>query len=165
MNIFFLDQDIQKATEYHVDKHVVKMRLEIAQLLCTAHHVLESQIEIPYKPTHKNHPSAIWVRKSVENYNYALELGLSLCVEMRHRFNTPHQKCEVVLNFLKENPIVVENDEGFSMPPIVTSGPYSNIIQTDDAWKYLTDSYQEYYNRDKTHLFKWSNRSTPTWIK
>jgi len=37
MNIFILDEDIDKCAEYHVDKHVVKMILESAQLLCTAH--------------------------------------------------------------------------------------------------------------------------------
>ena len=47
------------------------MILETAQLLCTAHHELGTSIEIPYKATHKNHPSAIWVRDSAENYMWA----------------------------------------------------------------------------------------------
>ena len=40
MNIFFLDTDVKKCAEYHVDKHVVKMILETCQLLYTAHWVL-----------------------------------------------------------------------------------------------------------------------------
>ena len=36
MNLFFLDNDLDKCAEYHVDKHIVKMPLEAAQLLCTA---------------------------------------------------------------------------------------------------------------------------------
>ena len=39
MNIFFLDYDVKKCAQYHVDKHVVKMILETAQLLCGVHHV------------------------------------------------------------------------------------------------------------------------------
>ncbi len=34
MNIFILDWDVKKNAKYHVDKHVVKMILETAQLLC-----------------------------------------------------------------------------------------------------------------------------------
>ena len=41
MNIFYLDRDEQKAAQYHCDKHVVKMILESAQLLSTAHRVLD----------------------------------------------------------------------------------------------------------------------------
>ena len=36
MNLFYLDNDLDKCAEYHVDKHVNKMILEAAQLLCTA---------------------------------------------------------------------------------------------------------------------------------
>ena len=36
MNLFYLDEDLDKCAEYHVDKHIVKMPLEAAQLLCTA---------------------------------------------------------------------------------------------------------------------------------
>lgn len=41
MNIFFLDRNPTKAAEYHVDKHVVKMIQETAQLLSTAHRLLD----------------------------------------------------------------------------------------------------------------------------
>ena len=41
MNIFYLDHDVRKCAEMHNDKHVVKMILEYAQLLSTAHRVLD----------------------------------------------------------------------------------------------------------------------------
>ena len=163
MNIFFLDSNIEKCAQYHVDKHVVKQRLELAQLACTAHHVLGDidSSKIPYKPTHKNHPSAIWVRESLFNYNYIVNLGLELCKEMRHRFNTPHQKIEEVLLWLKENPIQV-NDCFMSKPKLAVG---EKIIDNDDYWNYAVDNYRNYYNETKQHLFKWSNRETPEWIK
>ena len=37
MNIFVLHEDPITAAKHHCDKHVVKMILESAQLLCTAH--------------------------------------------------------------------------------------------------------------------------------
>ena len=41
MNIFVLDRDPYKAAEMMCDKHVVKMILESAQMLSTAHRVLD----------------------------------------------------------------------------------------------------------------------------
>lgn len=41
INIFYLDKNPTKAAEYHVDKHVVKMIQETAQLLSTAHRLLD----------------------------------------------------------------------------------------------------------------------------
>ena len=38
MNIFYLHHDPVKAAQIQYNKHVVKMILESAQMLCTAHH-------------------------------------------------------------------------------------------------------------------------------
>ena len=46
MNIFILDYDVKKCAQYHVDKHVVKMILETAQLLCGVHHPTSCLIKI-----------------------------------------------------------------------------------------------------------------------
>ena len=55
MNIFYLSHDPEEAAQYQYNKHVVKMILESAQLLCTAHRELGND-DVPYKSTHKNHP-------------------------------------------------------------------------------------------------------------
>ena len=52
MNIFYLHEDPVKAAKLQYNKHVVKMILESAQMLCTAHrcHSLEHEVEwVPYK--------------------------------------------------------------------------------------------------------------------
>ena len=41
MNIFFLHRDPEQAAKEHVDKHVVKMIVEYAQLLSTAHRMID----------------------------------------------------------------------------------------------------------------------------
>ena len=76
MNIFYLDKDPIEISEMMCDKHNVKMILESAQMLSTAHRVLDgdefaNEHEM-YKATHKNHPSAVWTRTTDENYNIAL---------------------------------------------------------------------------------------------
>ena len=64
MNIFYLDKDPVVAARVQYNKHVVKMILESAQMLCTAHHCYgssEQKANVPYKQAHLNHPSTIWV--------------------------------------------------------------------------------------------------------
>lgn len=57
MNIFFLHYDPKQCAQYHLDKHVVKMILETAQMLYSVHWFLELELpENAYKKTHVNHP-------------------------------------------------------------------------------------------------------------
>ena len=60
------------SAEMHCNKHVVKMILETAQMLSTAHRVIDGDEYADrmglYKMAHKNHPSTIWTRTSTENY-------------------------------------------------------------------------------------------------
>ena len=87
----------------YVDKHVSKMRVEYDQLACFAHHYLRTPgVEPPYRNNkkHENHPSTKWVRESVANYMYVVEMGLILCEEMRHRHGTICQKTEQVLLYI-----------------------------------------------------------------
>ena len=62
MNIFWLSTDVEEGARFHCDKHVVKMILEYAQLMSTAHVELDGS-QVAYKPTHKNRPCAVWVRQ------------------------------------------------------------------------------------------------------
>ena len=87
MNIFYLNSDPVVAAEKQYNKHVVKMILESAQLLCSAHHMLDSEIDVPYKLTHKNHPSAVWTRRSLQNYAW---LHWDKCTLNVLRRNQPH---------------------------------------------------------------------------
>ena len=90
MNIFYLDKDPVKAAHYSCDKHVVKMILESAQMLCTAHRVQDGEKVIGHSATgrkrttykHPNsnmdailygagwlkHPSCVWVMDNAYNY-------------------------------------------------------------------------------------------------
>jgi len=102
MNIFYLDKDPRLCTRYHCDKHVVKMILESAQLLCTAVNVLAGEQVTPYKSTHVNHPCSIWIRESYWNWNYTYKLMLELELEWNHRYqhNKSHKVCKLSLKIL-----------------------------------------------------------------
>ena len=56
MNIFFLDEDPRICAQAHCDKHVIKMILEYAQMMSTAHRELappSNLMKSMYKITHK----------------------------------------------------------------------------------------------------------------
>jgi hypothetical protein len=154
MNIFFLHWDSRICAIMHVDRHVVKMILELCQLLCTAHHMTESKYIPPYKMTHKNHPCAIWVRESSSNYKYTVTLGLELCKEYSYRYGKTH-KCESYIKELEKN-IPPIPDKGFTPP----AQAMPDMYKSKDA----VESYRAYYYFEKTNLFNWKKRPVPDWI-
>ena len=101
MNIFYLDRDPVVAAKMHCDKHVVKMILESAQMLSTAHRVLDGDEYADerglYKMAHKNHPSTIWVRTSTDNYMWLNRLFGALCKEYTYRYNKQHSSQKHIL--------------------------------------------------------------------
>lgn len=154
MNIFVLDTDPKKCAVYHNDKHVVKMILETAQLLCGSHHVTESQYEIPYKLSHKNHPCSIWVRECIENYIWLCDLGLELCEEYTYRYGKRHKSQDIIEWCL------------INTPNIPTNGDITSFaLAMPDECKVGTaiDSYRAYYMVEKRNLASWKNRQTPEW--
>lgn len=135
MNIFYLSNDPNKAARYMYNKHVVKMILETAQLLCTAHHELESDVPVPYKATHKNHPSAIWVRSSAEAYMWAYEHMLALGQEYTRRYGKTHLtilKCRDLLYTLPNN----ISQDSFKQPPQCMPDEYKDADAVSGYWNY-----------------------------
>ncbi len=164
MNIFHLSTSLKESATLHVDKHVVKMRLEMAQLACTAHHMLGSDPNIiPYRASHKNHPCTIWTRESLDNYQYVVLLGLELCNELEYRFNTKEQKCRDVLNWLLLNYPTNIPSIGLTLPPRCM--PNECKTQSKDTIEDIIQSYKNSYNTNKIHLHKWTKRDIPHWIK
>ena len=179
MNIFYLDHNVHKCAEMHNDKHTVKMILEYAQLLSTAHRVLDGEQtpwfttaagrkkrewmlyddrqNILYAATHLNHPSAVWVRQSTENYLWLSNLLVALCEEYTHRYGKTHKVERDGLCFvlLKNVPANIGN-KGWSEP--TPAMPDEVKIPGDSI-----ASYRNYYINNKSHLAKWKKRSIPQW--
>lgn len=165
MNIFFLDSDLKKCAQSHVDKHVVKMRVELAQLACAAH--WQSGGSGPYKQTHINHPSSKWTRESLSNYNYVVSLGLALCDELQFRYDTKNQKCRDTLVWLKFNKPNIK-DVGITTPLLAFDDEFKlNVAEKDFNSKieYAVLNYRNYYKLSKQHLYSWTNRSKPLWLQ
>ena len=179
MNIFYLDHDVRKCAEMHNDKHVVKMILEYAQLLSTAHRVLDgveliglsdsgrkkkfwtlgdSRDYTLYKATHINHPSAVWVRQSDKNYLWLANMLVALCEEYTHRYAKTHKVerdglCYVLLKNIPHN---IGNSD-FTQP---TPAMPDDVKVSGDSIK----SYRNYYINNKAHLANWKKRQVPEWF-
>lgn len=177
MNIFYLDNDPNTCAQMHNNKHCVKMILEYAQLLSTAHRVIDgtpserlsksgrkqkvyvladSRDTTLYSATHINHPSAIWVRQSVENYDWLLRLLVCLCAEYTYRYGKEHKVSHSgLLDKLNLRPNNLKM-RGFTEPtpamPDDVKVPGNSLA-----------SYHNYYKQNKTHLAQWKNRPVPTW--
>ena len=156
MNIFFLDENPTLSAQYHVDKHVVKMILETAQLLCSVHHVTDQNtIQVPYKLSHKNHPCAVWARESLSNYLYLCELGLELGKEYTHRYGKKHKSIEVIEWCIVNKPNIP--DIGFTTPAKAMPDEY----KVDS----VVESYRNYYMGAKNGFASWKKREKPFWFE
>lgn len=175
MNIFFLSMNPRRAAEWHCDRHVVKMILESTQLLWTAWHVLcagnerilEDLPVKPYRPTHKNHPCARWVRESPANYAWLCALAAALVEEYHYRYPGSRGRgrrahaCEPHIEWLTANP-----------PPFASTsrGPPSltwPALAMPDEYKKGRNpiaSYHAYYRGGKQHILKWTRREPPAWV-
>jgi hypothetical protein len=178
MNIFYTDYDPEVAARNMVDRHVVKMILETAQLLSTAHRVLDGEMivgkndkgrkttkwtlpdardTIIYASTHRNHPSAIWVRESAANYNWLYSHLLALGREYTYRYGRTHLTIDKLESVLKQTPNNIPQSKMMTKMPSCMDKQY--IISLDPII-----NYRNYYNYGKTDLLRWSNRPPPQWI-
>lgn len=151
MNIFVLDENIETAAQYHLDKHVVKMPLETAQILCTVRHLFGGFA--PYKATHKNHPCTVWCRESKSNYLWLCNFGLALCSEYSYRYGKIHACQSVIQDCLANIPAIP--DVGLTSFALAMPEQYRS---SDPVL-----SYRQYYIAEKRNIASWKKRGVPSW--
>jgi len=178
MNIFYLSNDPVEAAQAHLDKHVVKMILEYAQLLSTAHRIIDGservvlsnkrkksvwklndqRDELLYSATHINHPSAVWARASSCNYEWLYRLFCATCDEYTHRYGKIHVTDTKLRNVLKQHPKHIGKSVYGWLGP--TPAMPDECKVANDALA----SYKRYYIDKKADMAKWTNREPPDWF-
>ncbi|AXY86098.1 hypothetical protein [Escherichia phage vB_EcoM_IME392] len=140
--------------------HQNKMIIECAQLLSTAHHVLdgENAIEGIYKQTHVNHPCAKWVRESSGNYNFVRDLASYLCMLFFERTGRLHATEEILSRLVALPKNLVVGPETDMTPYACVSGAPGETVY---------EKYRNYLN-DKFYFWKKEGRKisfyrTPEW--
>jgi len=189
MNIFVLSQDPQEAARFHCNKHVVKMILESAQMLCTAHwlHLLESkgkrlsdfkrvrdaqqwlfentprEKQPPWKMSHVRHPCTIWTCDNISNYTWHLKLCESLLTEYKRRYKRNH-KSEDVAKWLRKNAPLNMRSAALTNFAVCMKDEYK--VYYDECRLDPVASYRNYYLKDKVRFAKWEPlANTPIWFK
>ena len=182
MNIFYLHEDPEISAQMHCDKHVVKMIIEYAQMLSTAHRMLDGKLTKKpsksgktmikhydlfegaddleaeyayYKAVHYNHPCNIWVRESNENYHYLYKMFYHLCEEYRHRYGKFHMTDNKLRSALWVFPKNIPH-KPFSAPPQAMP----DYCKRPD----VKDAYRTYYIKEKKRFAKWTKRKVPYWF-
>ena len=160
MNIFILDKDPIQAAKYSCDAHVIKMILESAQMLSSNQIPLSSKScsEVQhqfYKKTHYNHPCTVWVRQSVQNYDWLVKHAYGLCREFTNRYRYNVHKSQRVIELCDR-----------VRPPLPNVGltPFAQAMpdeyKNDDA----VEAYRSYYIGEKNSIAVWKNSPIPPWF-
>ena len=177
MNLFYLSKDPTECATLHCDKHVVKMIIEYAQLMSTAHRMLdgeeyegrtklnrrirrwkhpdETMEETLYKASHINHPTAIWVRESVEHYQHLLALWRQLCFEYTYRYGKVHETYRKLCVILSDVPNNIPKN-GFREPP--------QCMPEDVKSESVIEAYHKYYAVYKKDFARWTARPIPSFM-
>jgi hypothetical protein len=175
--------DPAEAARLHADQHVGKMYLEAVQLLCNAHQEpwvlydsnsiaaarrrytertpaerLEHD-QLPYRPTHLNHPCSIWTRSRLANYAWLLRLAASLGDEYEHRFGKRHGT----------DPALAWCASHLPPLPVGRGAPFAQAMPDQYRHSDPVIAYRRYYAAEKQILkgkpATWTRRPVPEWFR
>jgi hypothetical protein len=152
MNIFVLDECPKMAAIQQVDKHVVKMTLETAQMLSTALRLNGSECPDLYRATHKNHPCTKWAKATRSNFLWLCEHGRSLAEEYTARYGKTHKSLRVIELAEALADTIPEGER----TPFALAMP--DQYKTESA----VQSYRDFYNAEKASFAQWK-RNKPFW--
>ena len=186
MNIFVLHQDPVVAAQMQCNKHVVKMIVESAQMLSTAHRMLDGMVTINpsksgkrmvkhydlylgqddleaevlyYKAVHYNHPCSVWARESEANYRWLYDHFIALCQEYTYRYDKIHATAKKLGGAL------------YSYPRNIPKGkltPFRLAMQSNPECMFHNNpvkSYRAYYKtKQERFSMVWTKRPVPYWF-
>ena len=173
MNIFVVDSDPIESARSLLDKHVVKMPLETAQMLSTNQRVLDGRMihdqgkgrkyvfddsreDMLYKATMINHPCTIWARQTLGNHRWLCIHGLELCMEYTRRYNRIHA-CQRIIQWCHENP-----PRNISQSDKVT--PFAQAMPEKYRNSDAVIAYRNYYIHEKYRIARWKCSKIPSWF-
>ena len=152
MNIFVTDPSPYASAQCLPDKHVVKMPLEMVQMLCTTH--WHHNNEAPYLPVHHKHPCTLWVGQTIDNYRLAWRVGYHLFKEYTYRYGKVHDS-EAILYAVRCAPPALKA-RGFT--------PFPQAMPDEYKHHDVMVAYRDYYRGEKHQFCKWTKRPIPEFM-
>lgn len=172
MNLFILSLVHHICAESMFDKHISKMIIEAVQMLSTGKRILdpedveEKDLKI-YKLAHKNHPTTIWIRNSLENYIWTLLMVEAMHNEWKYRYGHPPDKMHasylIAITLAKNLPNKSRFPEK-GLTPFALAMPKEYKPAEYNSHEDAVDAYKRYYQSpEKQRFAKWKNRDRPEW--
>lgn len=180
MNIFVLNENPVIAAQEQCDKHVVKMIVESAQMLSTAHRMLDGQVyrkpsksgktmikyydhpdldDKLYKAVHHGHPCTVWTMESVCNYIWHYKHFIALCDEYMYRYGKRHLTDTLLRDILRTPPARIPHVERTPFKLAMGSNP--ECMMSDPV-----ASYRAFYQtKQERFTMTWTNRPVPSWFE
>ena len=152
MNIFVVDNSPTVAANALHDRHIVKMALETAQILCTVAHGLG--LPARYKPTHKNHPCTVWAGANSGNVRWLIKHGIEICNEYTIRFGRTHASEQVIV------------EVGMLLWDAVPAGertPFAQVMPDEYRGDDAVEAYRRMYIATKLPGNRYTNATVPKW--
>ena len=164
VNFFYLDNDPKKCAQCYCNKHIIKIPIEIAQILSKIHYELKSGID--YNKIYKNSSVVkntlgpyIWAIESLDNYIWTCKLGLALIDEYKFRYNKETFKSQIIIETLLDN------------PPNLPKIGKTKFISTNqiDMFQFISRDpivcSRYNYCEMKCNNDIWTNREKPDWFE
>ncbi len=186
MNIFALSKSPSQSAIEMLDKHIVKMPTETCQMLHTNilymqyiqvmgkkpqlkdlkayHKKLGSEL---MKPAMLNHPSTIWARQSLANFEWLFDHALSLCDEYQNRYNKCHGSLNRIHRCVNYGSLVFNHSYPASGLTPVTIAMFDKyrLPQEEHTWDFVIRSYRHYYLEGKWEFATWKTQPPNWWPK
>ena len=160
VNLFYLDHDPKKCAKYYCNKHVVKILVEICQILSQVHHEIGTK-KPPYKKCRGisiTLSTYVWAKESIKNYNYCVNLALELLKEYKYRYNNKEHKSEKAILWLQKN---IPNIKKKNLTKFKLS---KNVEIYDEFYEDVVKASRLIYVDFKCKNDKWSKREKPKWF-
>jgi hypothetical protein len=165
MNLFILSLCFRECAKWMFDKHISKMIVEAVQMLSTAKHIIDPfEIDegIIYKISHKNHPVSIWIRTSLENYLWTLDMVEAMHDEWRYRYGhteDTYHRSYIIGQYLRT---YAPTADKFPMRGIT---PFAQAMPDEYKDVDAVVAYRRYYqSQDKRKIASWKKREKPEWF-
>jgi hypothetical protein len=161
VNIFILSEDPAECARFHNDRHVSKMILECAQILSTAHIMLDgretakARVPLVERPTHIHHPSAVWARKCDANYRWVAALMHHLLQQFALRNGRTHEYARFSYEYGNHAPLNIP--VAMERTHFVYVGPA--MYQRSS----VVESYRLVYVNQHADKAVWSRVGAPQW--
>lgn len=163
VNFFYLDHSPRKTAQAYCDKHLIKIAIEINQMLCNFHHSIESK-NIPFKNCRAVIPSLgpyRWLQENEANYTYAVKLSQELIKEYKYRFNKESTKLDSTIEW---------NLKHIPKRHLPNSKRKTKFIPTNQYLKFDQVSTNTILNNRLQYTFlkcgddTWRRRDRPKWF-